>query len=304
MRNCVGRLNQSHPRGSVLYLWSHVKARGIRPLPILWGSRDLLRYGSWLALTRPQGHNMATAEANVALARSLPPRLQRFFAQNPPRSLIGVSHRPLKSSTANDSPRMPGAPIQGKLNPFQPHKNPRTGKWNPPIYSLRRQAELVKLAAQHGVDDLLPGTIKSTEASMKRREEHGSRIKGTGLGQKVKGHVWERTLKSRLDKRRQAMLEMPQMIQDWKQVRRHIQHAPFQIEWKRLTFTSAWTWSWMEEMASMNGCRHITGRNKERMESLMTTTTIPYHQTGKHPRTILSTLPQPIGLGRREPALG
>jgi hypothetical protein len=43
-------------------------------------------------------------------------------------------------------------------------------------------------------------------------------VKGTGEGQKVKGKLWERTLKGRLEMRRQAMLNMPAMIQEWKQV--------------------------------------------------------------------------------------
>lgn len=42
-------------------------------------------------------------------------------------------------------------------------------------------------------------------------------VKGTGEGQKVKGKSWERTMKGRLELRRQAMLNMPQMIQEWKQ---------------------------------------------------------------------------------------
>lgn len=42
-------------------------------------------------------------------------------------------------------------------------------------------------------------------------------VKGTGEGQRVKGKAWERTLKGRLEVRRQAMLDMPGMIQEWKQ---------------------------------------------------------------------------------------
>jgi len=96
--------------------------------------------------------------------------------------------------------------------------NTRTGKWHPPIYSLREQADLVKLAKNYGVEDLLPYTIKSTAERTRKREEQGLRVKGTGVGQKVKGHEWERTLKGRLEKRRQAMLEMPKMVQQWKEV--------------------------------------------------------------------------------------
>jgi len=41
-------------------------------------------------------------------------------------------------------------------NPFIPRKHPETGKWRPPVYSLRRQAELVKKAKASGLTHLLP----------------------------------------------------------------------------------------------------------------------------------------------------
>ena len=72
-----------------------------------------------------------------------------------------------------------------------------TGKWHDPVFSLRRQAELVKLARQHGVEELLPYTVKGTEERLRRRAENGLRVKGTGVGQRVKGKESERTLKAR-----------------------------------------------------------------------------------------------------------
>jgi large subunit ribosomal protein L25 len=102
-------------------------------------------------------------------------------------------------------------------NPFLPTKNFTTGRWHGPVFGLRKQADLVKLAAQHGVVDLLPWTIKKPGEKEARRIESGLRVKGTGEGQKVKGKIWERTLKGRLEMRRQAMLNMPAMIQEWKQ---------------------------------------------------------------------------------------
>ena len=103
----------------------------------------------------------------------------------------------------------------------------------------------MKLARQHGVEELLPHSVKSTTEKLRRREQNGLRVKGTGVGQKVKGKEWERTLKGRyvknepqalptfifytivatntylflfrLEKRRQAMLDMPKMIADWKE---------------------------------------------------------------------------------------
>ncbi|KAI0261602.1 hypothetical protein BC834DRAFT_829875 [Gloeopeniophorella convolvens] len=41
-------------------------------------------------------------------------------------------------------------------NPFVPHKNPNTGRWAPPKYSLRRQADLIKAARASGTLHLLP----------------------------------------------------------------------------------------------------------------------------------------------------
>lgn len=55
----------------------------------------------------------------------------------------------------------------------------------------------MKLARQHGVEELLPYTVKGTEERLRRRAEDGLRVKGTGVGQRVKGKESERTLKGR-----------------------------------------------------------------------------------------------------------
>lgn len=72
-----------------------------------------------------------------------------------------------------------------------------TGRWHDPKFSLRRQADLVKLARAHGVEELLPHTVKGTEERLRRRQENGLRVKGTGVGQRVKGKESERTQKGR-----------------------------------------------------------------------------------------------------------
>lgn len=46
-------------------------------------------------------------------------------------------------------------------NPFLPHKNTLTGRWAPPRYSLRQQADLVKSARASGLIHLLPFGPKS-----------------------------------------------------------------------------------------------------------------------------------------------
>lgn len=105
-------------------------------------------------------------------------------------------------------------------NPFLPRKNFTTGRWAGANISLRRQADLVKLAKKHGVEDLLPPGRKSTAFKQQRLLERGLRIRGTGEGEKVKGHKWERTMGTRLEKRRQAMENMPALIREWESVRR------------------------------------------------------------------------------------
>lgn len=125
---------------------------------------------------------MAAISQNVQLAKSLPPRLLRFFARYPPASIQASTEAP-KTAYQIESP-----------NPFRSTKHPVTGKWHDPVYSLRRQAELVKLARDHGVEELLPFTHKGTEERIRNRVEHGLRVKGTGVGQQVKGHKHERQM--------------------------------------------------------------------------------------------------------------
>ena len=84
--------------------------------------------------------------------------------------------------------------------------------------------------------------------------EKGLRVKGTGEGQKVKGHKWERTMNATLEKRRKAMEEMPEMIRLWKQVRNTIFILPFSSFFsnsvKLLTqLNTAWSWTRLEEVS-------------------------------------------------------
>ena len=73
------------------------------------------------------------------------------------------------------------------------------------------------MARKYGVEELLPPGKKSAEYKEARSKEVALKIKGTGP-KKVKGHKWERTLATRLEERRKAMLEMPALIRLWKQV--------------------------------------------------------------------------------------
>ena len=176
---------------------------------------------------------MAATVEYIKLAQSLPPKLLRFFAQYPPPSLSHPSSLASSSTLTtalNTSSQDPSATqeeatiidqqnqTQKAYNPFKSHKHPLTGSWHNPRFSLRQQADLVKLARNHGVEELLPYTPKKTDVRLRKREQQGLRVKGTGEGQKVKGKKEERTMKSRLDRREKAMLEMPAMIERWKEV--------------------------------------------------------------------------------------
>jgi large subunit ribosomal protein L25 len=175
----------------------------------------------------------------------LPTRLRNFFARYPPQiySALVVS-RPSPPKTDPEqtlpSPYTPDREAKGAhrqnpqessarallqtdskvRNPFMPRKigTGKRYKWIGPRYGLRQQADLVKLAIKYNVEPLLPPSIKSTEYKAARLAERGLAIKGTGIGQKVKGHKWERTMEARLEDRRKAMEGMPEMIRQWKQV--------------------------------------------------------------------------------------
>ena len=51
-------------------------------------------------------------------------------------------------------------------NPFVPHRNPLSGRWAPPKYSLRRQADLIKHARASGTLHLLPPGPKMSLAQL------------------------------------------------------------------------------------------------------------------------------------------
>ncbi|KAJ6500539.1 hypothetical protein C8R45DRAFT_820625 [Mycena sanguinolenta] len=59
---------------------------------------------------------------------------------------------PLTTPTAADAVVLP--------NPFLPWRNPKTGRWAPPKYSLRQQADLIKQAKATNTVHLLPPGVK------------------------------------------------------------------------------------------------------------------------------------------------
>lgn len=192
---------------------------------------------------------MATSiQKHVQLAQRLDPRLLQFFKRFPPPQIAGTatsshtipSSEPVSTitiaentsssdpnagastttlSTSPSEPEIAHSDAQAKThrNPFLPFKNPRTGNWHGAVYSLRIQAQLFKLAQENNVLSLMPISPKHPEVKEQKRIENGLRVQGTGMGKKVKGKAWERTMKSRLEQRRLAMEGMPEMIRQWKE---------------------------------------------------------------------------------------
>ena len=192
---------------------------------------------------------MSTTEY-LRLAQSLPPQLLRFFHRFPPQpatlnvlsastSSTSASNTPTSlptTSESNDTTTTTSIPQSSPIdssssslsapilipstapNPFHTHRNPHTQKIHSPLYSLRRQANLYKLARTYKVADLLPASSKDPEERTRRRVETGLRVKGTGVGQLVRGKKWERMLSTKLEKRRQAMIKMPELVTKWKRV--------------------------------------------------------------------------------------
>lgn len=178
----------------------------------------------------------------VQLAKSLPPRLQTFLARYPSPSILpaGVDPETAKTPYQQDTP-----------NPFLPHKHPVTGVYHDPVYSLRRQAEMVKLARENGVEELLPFTPKGTLERLRKRVELGLRVKGTGVGQKVKGHKHERQMIAKLVALLEVVVCMLRMLtvceQDGEEEISHVGDAePHQG---------------MEEGKSFSGCTEEKTRN-------------------------------------------
>ena len=101
-------------------------------------------------------------------------------------------------------------------NPFLPFRNPVNGHWSSPRIGLRIQADLFKLARAANVEQLMPPSRKSTAFKEERTLKRGLRIRGTGIGQEVKGHKEERSHASAMERKRKALIEMPALVREWK----------------------------------------------------------------------------------------
>jgi large subunit ribosomal protein L25 len=72
----------------------------------------------------------------------------------------------VKISGSTDIPAQSKA--HGQPNPFLPRYNTQTGRWAPPKYSLRQQAELIKKAKTSNTLHLLPAGPKLTASTIQR----------------------------------------------------------------------------------------------------------------------------------------
>lgn len=131
--------------------------------------------------------------AKEAFAK-LPYKLHNFFIKYPPRPFATYSEKP---STIDDP----------NMNPFLANKNPETGRWHGSKYSLRRSADLFKMARKLGIEKLLP------PIPHKRFYEDKYNNKNWMRG--VLNHKepkWKRELPEKLEARKVAMEKMDEII--------------------------------------------------------------------------------------------
>ena len=187
------------------------------------------RLVNFFAKYPPKLYSAKYTGASYPLVKSIPNAQDAQDAQATSSPIQATSEVPIASTTSSENHNAPTSEVsatisaavprseRGPPNPFLPMKNHVTGRWRGPACGLRVQADLVKLAKAHGVEALLPPGRKSTAFKEQRALEQGLRVRGTGEGQKVKGHKWERQMGAKLDVRRKAMESMPEMIREWKQ---------------------------------------------------------------------------------------
>lgn len=185
------------------------------------------------ARERSRNADLSKPTKKVAKKESPLATLATVTATSTPNLSNLIQETPSESIDSSDAPLIDpetSSPIFESVergpNPFLPYRNPATGRWRGAQVSLRRQAELFKLARYYGVEPLLPASRKSTQFKEQRLLERAAGltaegvavrgIKGTGEGDKVKGHIWERRMGSVLERRIAAMEKMPELIREWR----------------------------------------------------------------------------------------
>ena len=134
----------------------------------------------------------------------------------------------ISSPRSNDTQVKP----HGQPNPFLPRFNTKTGRWAPPKYSLRQQAELIKKAKASNTLHLLPPGPKFAVSNVREKDavvwegEPKPKVLGAETGNRLyagkkrmfKGHKRERTRGKREIRRNILLRNMKKRIIRYKGV--------------------------------------------------------------------------------------
>lgn len=140
----------------------------------------------------------ATKLFNVTGAEAfakLPLKLQNFFTKFPPAPIKTYSEKPTLTNAAD-------------ANPFLANRHPVTGRTHEPLYSLRRQSDLYKLAYKFGIADLMPKLANGKKFYLEKQQSSPI-LKGVLY---PKGHKWERTYADRKKKIADALAEVDNVL--------------------------------------------------------------------------------------------
>ncbi|KAK7204734.1 mitochondrial ribosomal protein of the large subunit [Myxozyma melibiosi] len=131
--------------------------------------------------------------AAKAVFERMPAQLSKFFLRYPPRTIQKYAEKPVPI----DDPTR---------NPFLPAFNPATKKYREPVYSLRQQSVLYKLAEEYGVRKLLPFMTKKFGLHKQAQKKKMKRSKNP------KGHKYDNTKEERAAKRAEAIRQMDEIV--------------------------------------------------------------------------------------------
>jgi len=171
---------------------------------------------------------LAQARRLVSL---LPPKLIKFFIRYPPRnpairtvyskedkSILIAKHLhdflPVPSSLHNPKSGVTnnsvGKPVSTVFlpfqNPFKPSRDPRSGRFLGPRYSLRRQADIIKLGIRFGVAELLPPSAKMSKLFCGKKRPMAGTLH-------PKRTLEERTRESYVEKKQKTLEEALRIVQ-------------------------------------------------------------------------------------------
>lgn len=167
----------------------------------------------------------------------LPPKLIKFFTRYPPRNpslrtiyskedksvliarklhdFLPVTpdlHTPTTGTTHTSSGKPVSTVFLPFLNPFKPSRDPRSGNFHGPRYSLRRQADIIKLAMRFGVAELLPPSAKMNRLLYGKKRPMAGTIY-------PKGTYEERTRGQYTEKKQESLEEALRIVAMRKMVR-------------------------------------------------------------------------------------